>query len=252
MPWRPLLLIDIPTVFENLRPRGAARIARLVALMVMRSSRRAPVALIFVCYLALELLFSVGTVNWGTAARHHVPSIGLLVVCGFARRPRRLGERAEAAAARRRNGSCRRGRPHDEFQPQHRRGDGRGLRRGMASLRSVGHAGSRAAPDLSRAISRFFRGTPWPIARKALTWVAAAVDGRSWLRRVSAGCTASIRARPSRSPDETWRTVRIARSIAPASMPSRLPMAAWISPTPSGCCTICPTPKQGCGRVSPS
>jgi hypothetical protein len=98
MPWRPLLLIDIPTVFENLL-RAVLLGCALVALLVMRSSRRASVALIFVCYLALELLFSVGTVNWGTAARHHVPSIGLLVVCAFARRPRRQDEWAEPAGA---------------------------------------------------------------------------------------------------------------------------------------------------------
>ena len=98
MPWRPLLLMDIPTVFENLL-RAVLLGCASVALLVMRSSRRSSVALIFVCYLALELLFSVGTVNWGTAARHHVPSIGLLVLCAFARRPRRQGERAERAAA---------------------------------------------------------------------------------------------------------------------------------------------------------
>ena len=99
MPWRPLLLIDIPPVFENLVRAGLLGCA-LFALMVMRPRRRTPVALIFGCWLALELLFSVGTVNWGTAARHHVLSTGLLAVCAFARRPCQQALRAEPAAVR--------------------------------------------------------------------------------------------------------------------------------------------------------
>ena len=38
---------------------------------------------IFLSYLLIELLWSLGTSNWGTASRHHVPSLGLLLVVGF-------------------------------------------------------------------------------------------------------------------------------------------------------------------------
>ena len=38
---------------------------------------------IFSMYLFLELIWSFGTVNWGTALRHHIPSIGLLIVCAL-------------------------------------------------------------------------------------------------------------------------------------------------------------------------
>ena len=41
---------------------------------------------IFLSYLLIELLWSLGTSNWGTASRHHVPSLGLLLVVGFAYR----------------------------------------------------------------------------------------------------------------------------------------------------------------------
>ncbi|MEP2987444.1 MAG: hypothetical protein ABJN65_11605 [Parasphingorhabdus sp.] len=37
----------------------------------------------FLAYLALEALWSVGTVNWGTASRHHVPAMGLLLSIAF-------------------------------------------------------------------------------------------------------------------------------------------------------------------------
>ncbi len=41
---------------------------------------------IFLSYLLIELLWSLGTSNWGTASRHHLPSLGLLLVVGFAYR----------------------------------------------------------------------------------------------------------------------------------------------------------------------
>lgn len=42
-------------------------------------------ALILMWFL-IELVWSVGTINWGTAARHHVPAVGLLVIVGLASR----------------------------------------------------------------------------------------------------------------------------------------------------------------------
>ena len=41
---------------------------------------------IFLSYLLIESLWSLGTSNWGTASRHHVPSLGLLLVASFAYR----------------------------------------------------------------------------------------------------------------------------------------------------------------------
>lgn len=41
---------------------------------------------IFLSYLLIESLWSLGTSNWGTASRHHVPSLGLLLIAGFAYR----------------------------------------------------------------------------------------------------------------------------------------------------------------------
>ena len=44
------------------------------------------ILLIFLSYLLIESLWSLGTSNWGTASRHHLPSLGLLLVMGFAYR----------------------------------------------------------------------------------------------------------------------------------------------------------------------
>ena len=41
---------------------------------------------IFLTYLIMETLWSLGTSNWGTASRHHLPSLGLLLVASFAYR----------------------------------------------------------------------------------------------------------------------------------------------------------------------
>ena len=44
------------------------------------------ILLIFLSYLVIETLWSLGTSNWGTATRHHLPSLGLLLVASFAYR----------------------------------------------------------------------------------------------------------------------------------------------------------------------
>ena len=44
------------------------------------------ILLIFLSYLIIETLWSLGTSNWGTSTRHHVPSLGLLLVASFAYR----------------------------------------------------------------------------------------------------------------------------------------------------------------------
>ena len=38
---------------------------------------------IFLSYLVMETIWSLGTSNWGTASRHHLPSLGLLLVASF-------------------------------------------------------------------------------------------------------------------------------------------------------------------------
>jgi len=46
---------------------------------------------IFISYFAIEVIFAQGTINWGTAVRHHIPGLGLLVLSAFAySKPRRL------------------------------------------------------------------------------------------------------------------------------------------------------------------
>ena len=42
-----------------------------------------PQFIIIFYFLIIELIWSVGTTNWGTASRHHIPSLGILSILGF-------------------------------------------------------------------------------------------------------------------------------------------------------------------------
>lgn len=83
MPWRMSAPIDLVFAGENLLR------ATLIAMMIMavwrvRGRGRTHVLLAFLSYLSLEALWSLGTFNWGTAARHHIPATGLLLAGALA------------------------------------------------------------------------------------------------------------------------------------------------------------------------
>ena len=48
--------------------------------LIVIGKNKASILFIFLVYLLLEFLWALGTVNWGTASRHHLPSLGLLVI----------------------------------------------------------------------------------------------------------------------------------------------------------------------------
>lgn len=82
MPWHLSSLADLEIVGENL--------VRLVLLLgaiggIRRAGPRERPLLLLVWFgwLMIESAFAVGTFNWGTAARHHIPSLGFLALLGF-------------------------------------------------------------------------------------------------------------------------------------------------------------------------
>ena len=83
MPWRVAGAADIGLLAENIL-RAWLIWKALVALRDMPAIGRNPALLVFISFVAIETLWSLGTVNWGTAARHHLPSIGLLVASAYA------------------------------------------------------------------------------------------------------------------------------------------------------------------------
>ncbi len=82
MPWRLIEAVDIPLIFENM-----LRFWLIYKVLTNIRSRsiinRRLMFFLFISYLALETIWSVGTINWGTASRHHLLSIGILLVAAF-------------------------------------------------------------------------------------------------------------------------------------------------------------------------
>jgi hypothetical protein len=82
-PWRVSSASDLLVLFENI----------LRAWLIWRSIKNIKIAshkniilwkFIFACYIIIEVIWSLGTINWGTAVRHHIPALGLLLLAAFA------------------------------------------------------------------------------------------------------------------------------------------------------------------------
>ena len=99
LPWRVSSLGDVVVFAENW-----IRIFLLVlALIGIRHStgpRRASALIFLYMYIVAEIMWSLGTINWGTAARHHAPQVPLLLLSVLAGNPRSLfgGQRTRVPA----------------------------------------------------------------------------------------------------------------------------------------------------------
>ena len=85
MPWKISAVVDIPIFLENILRLWLI----LMAIKGLRSSSLGyyyPLLFILIAYFALEIIWSLGTVNWGTALRHHIPATGILLAAAFANR----------------------------------------------------------------------------------------------------------------------------------------------------------------------
>lgn len=83
MPWRMSAVSDVALFFENALRAWLIWKAWIGFRNIPTPGRR-PMAFVFLSYLAIEIIWSVGTTNWGTAVRHHLPGMGLLVIAAFA------------------------------------------------------------------------------------------------------------------------------------------------------------------------
>lgn len=88
MPWRVSSPADLEPLFENLfRLILVGQAVR--ALIRLRGGPRLAALVVFSSFIVLETAWALGTFNWGTASRHHIPGLGLLLLAAFAypRRP---------------------------------------------------------------------------------------------------------------------------------------------------------------------
>ena len=83
MPWHVSTTMDIYVLLENIL-RAALIFKGISTIYQTPVTHRGLVIFIFLSYLIFEAAWSIGTVNWGTAIRHHVPASGLLLAGAFA------------------------------------------------------------------------------------------------------------------------------------------------------------------------
>jgi hypothetical protein len=80
-PWQVATILDVNGLLESLL-RLVLIISSVVTWRRARGLERSQIGLLLWLYFAMELLWALGTVNWGTAIRHHLPAFGLLAVSG--------------------------------------------------------------------------------------------------------------------------------------------------------------------------
>ena len=96
MPWKMSSIVDVVVLLENMLRFwliwnalkylvGTYRNKPMFAARNFFGSGRF-IFFIFLSYLIMETIWSLGTTNWGTGIRHHLPSLGLLLVASFAYR----------------------------------------------------------------------------------------------------------------------------------------------------------------------
>lgn len=87
MPWRELTPVDTISILENLL--RAIMLWRAINFLRLSPAghRRRLVIFVLLALLTIETVWSLGVSNWGTGLRHHLPSLGLLLVVGFSHFP---------------------------------------------------------------------------------------------------------------------------------------------------------------------
>jgi hypothetical protein len=83
LPWRTLQPTDLVTIAENV-VRGGLLCLALATVRGVPSASRGAAEFIVLSFLVLETFWCLGTTNWGTAVRHHIPALGLLMLGAFA------------------------------------------------------------------------------------------------------------------------------------------------------------------------
>ncbi|MCX5815297.1 MAG: hypothetical protein NTX75_03515 [Proteobacteria bacterium] len=85
LPWRFGGIADLVLFVENM-----FRVLLLLSYLCYRKKltqfHKDNMDALILMWFLMELVWSVGTINWGTAARHHVPAVGLLLIVGLASR----------------------------------------------------------------------------------------------------------------------------------------------------------------------
>jgi len=80
-PWQIEKVVDIPAMLESML-RIALMFFALSSWRKYSGEVRNYYGFLLIAVLGMELVWALGTVNWGTAVRHHVPGYGVIVLLG--------------------------------------------------------------------------------------------------------------------------------------------------------------------------
>jgi hypothetical protein len=82
MPWRIATGLDLALFVENIF-RCFFIFFAVKAFFTVKQYLRTPLVFLILTFLAIEMLWALGTVNWGSAVRHHIPGMGILMIIGI-------------------------------------------------------------------------------------------------------------------------------------------------------------------------
>lgn len=77
MPWKVSSTVDLFTLIENIS-RALIFFFAYRAYKVSSGDERKILIFSMLCFLIIESIWAIGTKNWGTAVRHHIPSLAIL------------------------------------------------------------------------------------------------------------------------------------------------------------------------------
>jgi hypothetical protein len=82
LPWRVATPLDAALFIENIF-RFTLIFFAIRSFFKVKLFFKTPLMFLILIFLALEALWALGTVNWGSAVRHHIPGMGLLMIIGI-------------------------------------------------------------------------------------------------------------------------------------------------------------------------
>ena len=82
-PWQISAASDVFALLENML-RGWLIWKAWKAVRIAPAQQRRVLLFVFISYLMMETIWSIGTINWGTSIRHHLPAWGLLLLAAYA------------------------------------------------------------------------------------------------------------------------------------------------------------------------
>ena len=82
MPWRIATGLDLALFVENI-VRCLFIFLSVKAFFTVKQYLKTPLVFLILTFFAIEMLWALGTVNWGSAVRHHIPGMGILMIIGI-------------------------------------------------------------------------------------------------------------------------------------------------------------------------